>query len=266
MFGPWEHLRDALGPSRIVLVNEPRLGVQGVVVVDNVAAGPAIGGIRMAPDVTVDEVARLARAMTLKNAAAGLPHGGAKAGIAADPRAPVEQRERWVRAFARAIAEIEAYIPGPDMGTSEADMALVVDEGGRAAAAAGGARGDPSDVIGATGYGLAIAAEAVEAERGLPVRRGQGGGPGLRLGGAPRGEVPGRARSGDRRGRGQPGGHGEPRGARSAGLLAHKESGESVASFAGGRSLDAAALVGIDCDVSIPRPGPTCSRPPTPGT
>lgn len=70
----------------MVLLREPRVGLDAIVVVDNVACGPAIGGVRMAPDVTLGEVGRLARAMTLKNAAAGLPHGGGKAGIVADPR------------------------------------------------------------------------------------------------------------------------------------------------------------------------------------
>jgi glutamate dehydrogenase/leucine dehydrogenase len=81
----WEELCDDLGPARIVLLTEPAAGLRAVVVVDNLAAGPAIGGVRMAVDVTVAEVARLARAMTLKNAAAGLPFGGGKAGICADP-------------------------------------------------------------------------------------------------------------------------------------------------------------------------------------
>jgi glutamate dehydrogenase (NAD(P)+) len=76
MDAQWQHLSDELGPAKIVLVREPGSGLQGIVVVDNVACGPAIGGIRMAPDVTVEEVARLARAMTLKNAAAGLAHAG----------------------------------------------------------------------------------------------------------------------------------------------------------------------------------------------
>jgi glutamate dehydrogenase (NAD(P)+) len=56
---------DDLGPAKVVLLREPRVGLEAVVVVDNVACGPAIGGVRMAPDVTVDEVSRLARAMTL---------------------------------------------------------------------------------------------------------------------------------------------------------------------------------------------------------
>ena len=48
------------------------------------SGGPAIGGTRMAPDVSLEECFRLARAMTLKNAAAGLPHGGAKSVIFGD--------------------------------------------------------------------------------------------------------------------------------------------------------------------------------------
>jgi glutamate dehydrogenase/leucine dehydrogenase len=50
------------------------VGLKAIVVVDNTAAGPAIGGTRMAPDVSVEECIRLARTMTLKNAAAGLAH------------------------------------------------------------------------------------------------------------------------------------------------------------------------------------------------
>ena len=69
---------DELGPAKTIHVYEPSRNLKGVLVVDNVAAGPSIGGLRMAPDVGVEECARLARAMTLKNAAAGLPHGGGK--------------------------------------------------------------------------------------------------------------------------------------------------------------------------------------------
>ena len=82
----------------------------------------------MAPDVTTEEVFRLARTMTWKNAAAGLPHGGAKAGIVADPTMPWEQKERLIRAFAQAIADLTEYIPGPDMGTDETCMAFIYDE------------------------------------------------------------------------------------------------------------------------------------------
>jgi glutamate dehydrogenase (NAD(P)+) len=148
---------DDLGPEKVVHVYEPRSGLRGMVVVDNTACGPAIGGIRMAVDVSLEEVFRLARAMTLKNAAAGLAHGGGKAGIVADPK--TVDKQRLVRAFARSIREIVDYIPGPDMGTDESCMGWVFDEIGRAVGLPRVLGGIPLDEIGATGYGLAQCAE-----------------------------------------------------------------------------------------------------------
>ena len=80
------NLGDGLGPAKVIYVNEPRLGLNGILVIDNVAAGPAIGGLRMAADVSLEECMRLARAMTLKNAAAALAHGGGKSVLFGDPR------------------------------------------------------------------------------------------------------------------------------------------------------------------------------------
>jgi glutamate dehydrogenase/leucine dehydrogenase len=153
---------DELGPAAVVLLSNPATGIEAIVVVDNVAAGPAIGGVRMAPDVTVEEVARLARAMSLKNAAASLPHGGAKAGIIADPSLPVTDKEATVRWFARSIRALDQYIPGPDMGTDETCMAWVHDEIGRCVGLPAVLGGIPLDELGATAFGLAVAAEAVE--------------------------------------------------------------------------------------------------------
>jgi glutamate dehydrogenase (NAD(P)+) len=118
---------DALGPAKVIHVHVPAAGLRGVLVVDNVAAGPAIGGLRMAPDVDAVECARLARTMTLKNAAAGIPHGGAKSVIAADPKMPAARKEALVRAFACALRDERDYIFGPDMGTNETAMGWVKD-------------------------------------------------------------------------------------------------------------------------------------------
>ncbi len=104
-------LYDNLGPSKIIHIHEPSCGLRAIVVIDNVACGPAIGGVRMATDVSTSEVFRLARAMTLKNAAAGLPHGGGKSGIIADPKS--SNKPSLVRAFARAIRDLRDYIPAP---------------------------------------------------------------------------------------------------------------------------------------------------------
>ena len=76
---------DDLGPEKIVQICEVSTGLRAVVVIDNIAAGPSIGGVRMAPDVSIEECFRLARAMTMKNAAAGLRHGGGKSVLYGDP-------------------------------------------------------------------------------------------------------------------------------------------------------------------------------------
>lgn len=158
----WQRLIDELGPEKVVLLSDPGAGLRAVLVVDNTAAGPAIGGVRMAADVTIEEVFRLARAMTFKNAAASLPHGGGKAGIVGDPLMPADEKERLVRAFACSIRDIVDYIPGPDMGMTETAMAIVIDEIGRAVGLPEVMGGIPLDKLGATGFGLAIAAEVVE--------------------------------------------------------------------------------------------------------
>ena len=139
-------------------------------VVDDTTLGPAIGGLRVGPTVTADEVARLARAMTLKNAAAGLPHGGGKAGIRTAGPLDVATKERVIRAFAQAIRHLDEYVPGPDMGTDETSMAWIRDEIGRAVGLPEVLGGIPLDVIGATGYGLAVCAEALVAADRLTLR------------------------------------------------------------------------------------------------
>ena len=156
----FERFTDEYGPEKIVYIYEPRCGLKGVVVIDNISAGPGIGGIRMAPDVTTDEVFRLARAMTWKNSLAGIPHGGAKSAILADPSKP--NKETLIRQFARAIENLEGYIPGPDMGTDEVAMAWVRDEIGRSVGLSKVLGGIPLDQIGATGFGLAICAEVTQ--------------------------------------------------------------------------------------------------------
>jgi len=145
---------DELGPLKVIHVHEPSIGLKGVLVVDNVARGPSIGGVRMAPDVTTEECARLARAMSFKNAAADLPHGGGKAVLVGDPKMPAAQKETLIRGFACALREVEQYIFAPDMGTNEENMAWVKDEINRVVALPREVGGIPLDEIGATGWGL----------------------------------------------------------------------------------------------------------------
>ena len=158
---------DPLGPEKIIHVYEPQTGLKGILVVDNVAAGPSIGGLRMAPDVSVEECFRLARAMTLKNAAAGLAHGGGKSVIVGDPKMPVAEKERLIRAFAATLGDIQDYIFGPDMGTDETCMAWIKNEIGRSVGLPPELGGIPLDEIGATGFGLAAAVDVAKGFCGL---------------------------------------------------------------------------------------------------
>ena len=154
---------DDFGPEKIVYIYEPRCGLRGIVVIDNSSIGPAIGGIRMTPTVNTEEVFRLARAMTWKNALAGIPHGGGKAGIIADPRQiSPEQKETLIRQFARGFENLNQYIPGPDMGTDETAMAWVRDEIRRSVGLSSVLGGIPLDQVGATGFGLAVSADAAQ--------------------------------------------------------------------------------------------------------
>ena len=161
---------DELGPALVIHVAEQGIGLKGILVVDNVAAGPSIGGLRMAEDVSLEECCRLARAMTLKNAAAGLRHGGGKSVLVGDPRMDPDRKEQLIRAFACALEGVEAYIFGPDMGTNEQAMAWVHDEIGRAVGLPREIGGIPLDEIGATGFGLAHATEIACAHAGIELR------------------------------------------------------------------------------------------------
>lgn len=159
---------DQWGPAKVLYLSDSYCGLKAIVVVDNVACGPALGGVRMLPDVTPEEVSRLARAMTLKNAAAGLAHGGAKAAILARPGSP--ERETLLRSFARGIAELREYIPAPDMGTDEECMAVIHREIGRAAGLPRSRGGIPLDEIGATGFGVAECSEVAAEFAGLRLK------------------------------------------------------------------------------------------------
>lgn len=163
------HSFDEWGPEKVVVVQDTRSGLRGVLVIDNTARGVGKGGTRFSPTLTIAEVARLARTMTWKWAAVDLFHGGAKAGILGDPNAP--DKERILRSFARALRnEVPSeYVFGLDMGLSERDAAVLADELGDLGASTGLPRalgGLPYDQLGVTGFGVAEAADAALLRRG----------------------------------------------------------------------------------------------------
>jgi glutamate dehydrogenase/leucine dehydrogenase len=251
---------DELGPIKIVHVYDPKYGLKAVVAIDNVARGPSIGGIRMAPDVSTEEAFRLARAMTLKNSAANLPHGGGKSVIFGDPKMAIAKKEQLIRAFARAIRDLVEYIPGPDMGTDERCMAWIKDEIGRAVGLPPEIGGIPLDEIGATGLGLKASVEAA-----LPHCD-------FKLQGA-RVAVQGFGSVGKHAARflGEKGTilvaacdtHGtiyNPKGIDIGKLIALKDGGKNVADYPDGEKLGVDAIIDVECEIWIPAARPDVIR------
>lgn len=158
---------DRLGPTLVscMWVEDSPLEIGGYLVVDNLAMGlPAMGGIRMLPGVTPAAIHNLARGMTLKNAAANLPYGGGKSGIVAERSLEPEQRAEVIRGFARLIRRYQkTYLPGPDVGTNDADMRLIATVNGLDCALSKPADmgGNCIDQLGAAAGGVVIAAEAL---------------------------------------------------------------------------------------------------------
>ena len=152
---------DDFGPEYVVEITDPRLGLKGFLVIDNTALGPGKGGIRMTPAVTAGEVFRLARTMTWKNALAGLPFGGAKAGIVF-AGGPLTQKKKFVQSFSRALKPFipQKYIAGPDVNTSEQEMKWIVETLKNRRAATGKPKrlGGLPHELGSTGFGVAQAA------------------------------------------------------------------------------------------------------------
>ncbi len=104
---------------------------EGYRIIHNDALGPSKGGIRYAPDITVDEIKALAAWMTWKCAIANIPFGGAKGGVKCDPSklTPVEL-EKITRRFTANMLDVfgpDKDIPAPDMNTNEQIMAWIMD-------------------------------------------------------------------------------------------------------------------------------------------
>lgn len=133
--GFYEYL---LSPARIyitavpVIMDSGRIKVfEGIRVIHNEILGPSKGGLRYAPDVTLDEVKALAAWMTWKCAVVSVPFGGAKGGVVCNPRdmSPGEL-ERLTRRYTANMIDVfgpDRDIPAPDMNTNEQIMAWILD-------------------------------------------------------------------------------------------------------------------------------------------
>ncbi len=175
---------DKIGPEVVVKVYDPLLGMRGFLVIDNTTLGVGKGGIRMTPDVTETEVARLARTMTFKNALADIPFGGAKAGIVWSGGSE-ELKKEYIQSFARAIKPLtpKMYIAGPDVNTGEREMKWFVEATGNWHSATGkpadlcmkifGKKGERCGIpheFGSTGFGVAQATAVAAEVYGLNIK------------------------------------------------------------------------------------------------
>ena len=133
--GLWKVLRY---PNREIIVHIPVAMDNGSLEVftgfrvqHSIARGPAKGGIRYAPDVTLDEVRALASWMTWKCAVVNIPFGGAKGGIICDPhKMSMGELERMTRRYTAELIEFigpEKDVPAPDVNTNEQIMAWMMD-------------------------------------------------------------------------------------------------------------------------------------------
>ena len=125
-------------PSREIIVHFPVVMDDGRIelftgyrVQHSIARGPGKGGIRYAPDVTLDEVRALASWMTWKCAVVNIPFGGAKGGVICNPKQMSQgELERMTRRYTSEIIEFigpEKDVPAPDMNTNEQTMAWIMD-------------------------------------------------------------------------------------------------------------------------------------------
>ena len=230
----------------------------------NYAPGPLKGGVRFHPEVTLEEVMALSMWMTFKCAVVGLPYGGAKGGIACDPRelSPGEL-ERLSRGYIQAIAPLigpEKDIPAPDVYTNAQIMAWMMDEFSkiRQYNAFGVITGKPVSLGGslgrheATARGCAIVIREMAGVLGLPLE-------GARV------AVQGFGNAGSIVARllhemgcrivavvDSKGGAFDPQGMDPAKLAAFKARTGTVKGFPGSKNITSQELLTMDCDILVP--------------
>ena len=194
--GIWKVLRY---PQREIIVHIPVAMDDGTIEVftgyrvqHSISRGPAKGGIRYSPDVSLDEVRALASWMTWKCAVVNIPFGGAKGGVICDPKTMSQgELERMTRRYTAELIEFigpEKDVPAPDMGTDEQTMAWIMDTYSMhmRQTVTSVVTGKPVNIGGsrgrreATGRGISVVCDSALKHLNIPVRRLPRRHPGLR--------------------------------------------------------------------------------------
>ncbi len=124
-------LVDLSGHEQVAFCSDPDTGLRAIIALHDTALGPGLGGTRFHPypstDLALADVLRLSRAMSSKNALAGLDHGGGKAVIIGDPR--TDKTPELLRAYGRFVESLGGrYVTASDVGTNVADMDIVSEQ------------------------------------------------------------------------------------------------------------------------------------------
>jgi glutamate dehydrogenase (NAD(P)+) len=266
--GMWKILRQ---PTRELIVHIPvgmddgRIEVfTGYRVQHSISRGPCKGGVRYAPDVSLDEVRALASWMTWKCAVVNIPFGGAKGGIICDPHKMSQgELERMTRRYTAELMEFigpEKDVPAPDVGTNEQTMAWMMDTYSMhmrqtvtsvvtgKPVSMGGSRGR----VEATGRGVSIICDHALEHLGMPVQGcrviiqgfGNVGSNAAKLLFEKGYTVIGIAE--------YDGGLFNPMGIDISALLRHRKQVGTVVGFAGAEAVDPLKLITRECEILIP--------------
>lgn len=266
--GIWKVLNS---PSREIIVHFPVMMDDGHIelftgyrVQHSIARGPGKGGIRYAPDVTLDEVRALASWMTWKCAVVNIPFGGAKGGVICDPRKMSQgELERLTRRYTSEIIEFigpEKDVPAPDVNTNEQTMAWIMDTYSMhmRQTVTSVVTGKPLNIGGsrgrreATGRGVMVMCNKSLAYLKMPVENcrvivqgfGNVGSNSARLLALKGYKIIGIAE--------YDGGLYNPAGIEIGKLLEHRERNGSIHGFKGAEAIDSATLLETETDILIP--------------
>jgi len=237
---------------------------EGFRVTHNVARGPAKGGIRYHPAVTLEETKALAMWMTWKCALMGLPFGGAKGGVVCNPKdLSDDELQRMTRRYTTEIINFigpEVDIPAPDVGTGPREMAWIFDtySMNKGYSVLGVVTGKPLEIGGSLGREEATARGGLYALRGALRKRGMRE-QGLRV------AIQGFGNVGSHLARlladagavviavsDSSGGLHNANGLDVGSVLAHKQETGALAGFRGAEAISNEELLTLECDVLAP--------------
>ncbi|MBI4364368.1 MAG: Glu/Leu/Phe/Val dehydrogenase [Candidatus Latescibacteria bacterium] len=272
--------RLKLDPNFVQIIKEPRRATivklpvhmddgsfrvfTGYRVQHSIIRGPAKGGIRFHPDVTLEEVMALAAWMTWKCAVVGIPFGGGKGGIACDPtKMSRGELERLTRRYTADLIDVigpESDVPAPDVNTNQQTMAWIMDTYSMHArhTVTSVVTGKPLELGGsagrreATGRGVLFVVREAAKKLGMSLKGAKVAVQGFGNVGSVAAELLAKDGALIVAVSDVHGGVANPKGLHLPTLLRHVEAKKTVAHFPGGTPVEGKNILEIPCDILIP--------------